>query len=449
MHQEMKRSCVSCKCSDPAALIKRIIMITVLSMVGCAYFNTFYNAQNYYREGKKLVLNDTLTVDSEFFDKTIEKTTAVIVKYPNSRYVDDALFMMGASYYYKGDYSRALEKFDFLSLNYPQSKFYDDALYYKGLSYYKQHRCGPAIVALKEAMLSEQYEAKSMIALCYVYLKDGNYASLTEVAKDLLKGRLNSKEKRWILHLLGEAQFNQKLYSDAFETFNELLTITRIKEDERTLKLKIAEIYLGMGMYEKCQDFLQGEGDPEFKSVLADLNVKLGNIVKAKELYFEAGINSVSDFASEAFYKLAQLYKGEDSLEMAIAYYDSSINRAPMSEYGTKSKKMADVLKRINVLSQETENIDRAQFLLAEIYFVDFNDSERAVVEYKKVYKNFPKSKWAPKALYAHIWITHNVFNNDSLANLLADDLQTKYPNSEYAKSTKNILGENVNDEGE
>ena len=36
---------------------------------GCAYFNTFYNAQNYYRQGMKLVVNDTLKQDSEFFDK--------------------------------------------------------------------------------------------------------------------------------------------------------------------------------------------------------------------------------------------------------------------------------------------------------------------------------------------------------------------------------------------
>ncbi|MCK4453314.1 outer membrane protein assembly factor BamD, partial [candidate division WOR-3 bacterium] len=122
----------------PRARMKIASFFLAVVLSSCAYFNTFYNAQSYYRKGMKRVTNDTLKVDSEDFDKTIEKSIAVIVKYPNSRYVDDALFMMGSSYYYKGDYSRALEKLDFLCLNYPESKFYDDALYYKGLSYYQQ-----------------------------------------------------------------------------------------------------------------------------------------------------------------------------------------------------------------------------------------------------------------------------------------------------------------------
>ncbi|MCK4251445.1 tetratricopeptide repeat protein [candidate division WOR-3 bacterium] len=422
--------------------LKIVGFICIMLAASCAYFNTFYNAQSYYREGMKRVTNDTLKVDSEYFDKTIEKATAVIVKYPDSRYIDDALLMMGSSYYYKGDYSRALEKLDFLILNYPESKFYDDALYYKGLAYYKQRKLAQATIALKEALLSKQYRVRAMVVLCYVYYQDANYASLTEIAKDLQKESLNLKERRWVLRLLGEAQFNQESYGAALELFNELLSLTRVKEAQQVLKLKIAEIYLEMEEYEECQGFLEGERDPEFKNLLADLYVELGDIEKAKETYFEVAVSGMSNFAAQAFYKLAELYRDADSLEAAIAYYDSSVNRASMNEYGLKSKKMADILRRIDVLVKETENIDRAQFLLAEIYFVDFNEPERAVIEYQKVYTDFPGSEWAPKALYAQLWITSNVFKDDSLASLFASDLRIKYPGSEYAISAMNFLGE-------
>jgi len=418
--------------------------IWLLLFGSCAYFNTFYNAQSYYRKGMKRVTNDTLKVDSEDFDKAIEKSIAVIVKYPNSRYVDDALFMMGSSYYYKGDYSRALEKLDFLCLNYPESKFYDDALYYKGLSYYQQLKFAQAIIALKEAMLSKQFKIKSMIMLSYVYFKDGNYSALTEVAENLLKERLNSKERSWVLQLIAEAQFNQESYADALRFFNELLVLTRVEETKQVLKLRIAEIYLEMEEYEKCRSFLENERDPEFKSILADLHVELGDVKKAKEIYFDVAANSVSDLAAQAFYKLAELCRDEDSLELAIAYYDSSVNKSAMSEHGVESKKMADVLRRIDVLAKETENLDRAQFLLAEIYFVDFDDPKRALIEYQKVYTDFPSSEWAPKALYAQLWITSNIFEDDSLASLLTNDLLTKYPGSEYAKSAVNFLEKNT-----
>jgi len=418
----------------------KIAGLFVVLTAGCAYFNTFYNAQNYYRQGMKSVVNDTLKQDSEFFDKTIEKTTAVIVKYSRSRYVDDALFMMGASYYYKGDYSRALEKLDFLLVNYPESKFYDDALYYRGLAYYQQGKFAQAIISLKEAQLSKQFRVKSLVILCLVYFKENNYGALADVARELLQERIETKDRRWLLQLLGNAQFNQKLFSEALQTFNELLSVTRVEVDERQLKLKIAEIYLEMGEYEKCEDFLQGQEDPEFKSMLADLNVKLGNTMKARDIYLEVGINNYTEIAAEAFYKLAELLREEDSLEHAIAYYDSSVTRAPMSEYGITAKKVADVLRRIDILTKETENIDRAQFLLAETYFVDFNDPETAVREYVKVYENFPNSDWAPKALYAQLWITAHVFKNDSLTDILIDDLLVSYPSSEYAESAKNMF---------
>ncbi len=423
-----------------ALRLKIIGFLFFVFVANCVYFNTFYNAQNYFRQGKKLVVHDTLRLDHEFFDKTIEKTTSVLIKYPGSRYVDDALFMMGAAYYYKGDYRRALEKLDFFVLNYADSKFYDDALYYKGLAHYKQGKFAQAIIAFDELRQSKHFRVKAMIALCYVYFKEYNYSALTQVATDLIKEGIDKKERRWLLRLLGEAYFEQEQYANAAETFHDLLSITRVKEDEREIKLKIAESYLEMGEFDKCKKFLEGQSDPEFKRILADLDVRLGNIAKAKELYFNIAVNSSFEFSSETFFKLAELYKADDSLELAIANYDSAVNRAPMSEYGVKAKRMADILRKIEVFSKETEEIDRAQFLLAEIYFINFDDPQRAMVEYAKVFTEFPQSEWAPKAMYARFWIARKVIKDDSLAVSLARDLIGRYPNSEYAQSVLGFL---------
>lgn len=416
------------------------VVFCFIFLSSCAYFNTVYNAKNYYREGKKSVLHDTLKVDSEFFDKAIEKATLTIVNHPECHWVDDVLFIMGASYYYKGDYKRALEKLDFLLVNYPESHFHDDGLYYKGLAYYKQLKYGSAIISLREAMESKPYRKKAMIALSYVYYRDGNYVSLTDVIQQLLIESLNLSRKRDVYRLLAEAQFEQSLFSDALESYNNLLDITRIEEDKRTLKLKIAEIYLELGEYELCRDFLAGEDDVEFKTLLGDLNVEIGEIEKAKEMYVETAQSHLTDFAAEAYYKLAQLYENEDSLELAIAYYDSSAMRSPYSEYGAEAQKKAEILNRILTLSNETDNVDRAQFLLAEIYFVDLGEPEKAIEGYQKVYENHPRSLWAPKALYAQFWITKNIIENDSIAYLLAQDLLIRYPHTEYAMSTQKLF---------
>ena len=424
-----------------ASYLNRILFYFILLVSGCAYFNTFYNAQNYYREAKKGVTHDTLKVDSEFFEKAIEKATVVIVKYPTCRWVDDALFMMGAAYYYKGDYNRALEKLDFFCLNYPKSRFYVDALYYKGLSYYKQQKLGPATIALKEAAGSKYYRRKALHALCYVYNKDGNYASLIEVAKQLLKESLGAMEKRSVYYLLGDAQFNQKSYTEALKTYNTLIDITHDEAEKRNLKLKIAKIYLEVGEYELCRTFLANEQDIEFKNLLADLMVRIGDTEKAMGLYLEVA-NNASDFTAEAYYKLAGLYKDQDSLELAIAYYDSAINKSYTDDLRNKAQKKAAVLQRIVGLTKDTLNLDRAQFLLAEIYYVDLDEPTKALNEYRKVSEEFPKSEWAARALYAEFWINKNYLANDSVAGLLAQQLLSKYPNSDYAMSIKKIIAE-------
>ncbi len=421
-----------------------LVFAGVSLLAGCAYFNTFYNCQSYFHQGMKQVTHDTLKVGGQNFDKTIEKATSVIVKYPRSRYVDDALFMMGASYYYIGDYLRALEKLDYLSFNYPESKFYDDALYYKGLANYKMQRWGQAVVAFREAVTYPRFRQKALIGLSYVYYQEGDYASLTEVAGELLQRGLGKKEKRSLLFLLGEAQFNREQYAEANETFMELLGLTRIPGEQRNLKLKIAETYLAMGEYETCRTFLSGEVDVQFKKILADLNVRVGDTVAAKETYLDVATSSMTDASARAFWDLAEIYRIQDSVAFAIAYYDSAVSRAPLSEHGIKAKKMADVLRRIDVLVQQTDDPDRAQFLLAEIYFIDFNEPARAAREYEKVYELYPRSEWAPKALYAHLWIVWKILNDESSAYRLRQELSVRYPDSEYARSA--ILTEDPED---
>ncbi|OGC43477.1 hypothetical protein A2Y85_00100 [candidate division WOR-3 bacterium RBG_13_43_14] len=409
-------------------------------LTNCAYFNTYYNASNYFRQGMKGVQNDTLKYDNENFNKTIEKTTSVIVKYPRSRYVDNSLFMMGVSYYYKGDYARAIEKLEFLILNYPQSNHINAAHYYKALAYLKTRKYSPAVIALKESMKSKKYRDRARLILCYVYYQDNNYSALNQCVEELLSSNLEKDKRQVILKLVAEASHKLRKYEPALSYYNELLNNSRTGEEKKKYKSKIAKIYLEMGEYESCRNFLEGESDVEFQEILGDLCVKLVNYQEAKDIYLTLTASKYGISAAEVFFKLSEIYRQEDSIETAIAYYDSAYTRGSTSEYGIKAKKMSDVLRRIQSLGQETENLDRAQFLRAETYYVDFNDPQRAAGEYKKVYDNYPKSEWAPKALYAHFWIAIHELNDDSLSNDLSRRLMDQFPATEYSMSAAKII---------
>ncbi len=420
--------------------ISMLFLVSFMAFSSCAYFNTVYNAKNYFRQGKKTVVHDTLMVDSENFDKAIEKATAIIVKYPQTRWVDDALFIMGASYYYKGDYSRSLEKLDFLVMNYPESGFYYDAQYLIGLASYRLKKYGSAIVALEELLESKKYRKRALIALLYVYHGDGSYDRLYGVADTLLATSLKYEERRTVLRFMGLAQFEEEKFTEALETSRRLLEITRDESGRRELKLRIAEIYKEIGEYELCRNFVEGEVEPEFRDLLADLCMVTGDLENAKDIYIELSQNRQPDVSAEAYYELAQMYEQSDSIDLAITHYDSALVKSPNSEYGLKARKRSDVLKRIQSLSADTEDVVRSQFLLAEIYFSDLDDLPKALEGYEKVYREYPDSKWAPKALYAHFWIARNLFQDDTMSARLGQELIEEYPRTEYAMSARKMI---------
>ena len=108
-------------CSRGGFLGKRVDNFT-------AYYNTFYNAKKEYRTGIKaieragdqninrnLYLSVFLTPErvssQNNFDEAILKSADVLRENPNSKWVDDALLLIGQSYFYLKNYVGAEQKF--------------------------------------------------------------------------------------------------------------------------------------------------------------------------------------------------------------------------------------------------------------------------------------------------------------------------------------------------
>ena len=80
------------------------IKILPLFFFSCVYYNTFYNAEVNYEEAEKII-QETSSSNSgddkipaqakKLLGKAIENSNIVINKYPDSKYVDDAYFIIG------------------------------------------------------------------------------------------------------------------------------------------------------------------------------------------------------------------------------------------------------------------------------------------------------------------------------------------------------------------
>ena len=105
------------------------LLLLFLFFTNCAYYNTFYNAEKYFKEAE-VIIDDTNKDNSEIpqqakklLSQSIEKSQKVLDKFPNSKYIDDSYFLIGKSSFIKGDYSYSEKYFRKLVNEFPNSTF--------------------------------------------------------------------------------------------------------------------------------------------------------------------------------------------------------------------------------------------------------------------------------------------------------------------------------------
>ena len=97
-------------------------LISMLLWVsGCAYFNTFYNAQQYFRDAENIRITKggtSVPVSAmDKYGKTIKKCETVLKDYPESKYRTDAVLLMAISRYYRGEYDQAQADLNDIKIN--------------------------------------------------------------------------------------------------------------------------------------------------------------------------------------------------------------------------------------------------------------------------------------------------------------------------------------------
>jgi TolA-binding protein len=116
---------------------------TIGSITSCVYFNTYYNAEKYFRQAEKARAEAEAQgagardarSRSQYvilYDKAVRKASIVLEKYPDSDLIDDAMFIAGRALYWQRDYQYAMRSFRDLELNFPESEYSDRARLWRG-----------------------------------------------------------------------------------------------------------------------------------------------------------------------------------------------------------------------------------------------------------------------------------------------------------------------------
>lgn len=136
-----------------------------------AYFNTFFKSQEDFNEGyndyrttlisfynkrlDSLGINPPISASvKDKMDKAIERSSKIIQYHKNSKYIDDAVLIIGKSYYFEGEYFKAERTFNEFLSKFSSSNLADEAILYLGQTKVRVDKKDEGEVIFKNLLLN-------------------------------------------------------------------------------------------------------------------------------------------------------------------------------------------------------------------------------------------------------------------------------------------------------
>ncbi|MCI0514388.1 tetratricopeptide repeat protein [candidate division KSB1 bacterium] len=324
----------------------------------CAYYNTFYNAEQAYKKAvqererrlENLQKNRSTTggpeqnrpgaVELQNFDKAIEKASKVLQLHPKSKYVDNALMLVGKSFYYKEDNLKAVRKFQELLENYPESKFAPEAQFWLAQSYLQMQNYEEAEKSFQDIISSKvphEIKDEALLAIGELYYVKADYITAAHEYQSAVKAMKGKDKRAKAAFRMGECYLTLKDYEKAIDAFDQAVRYSTDTQTEDNALFQLAMCQKKLNQYDEAMNYLQKllgrdsyeENWPIAKIEMAQCIYQKGKIEQAMDWYdaiIQDRLNpgrpeltqSYSDGAALAYFYMAEIYKNN------YAQYDSA-----------------------------------------------------------------------------------------------------------------------------
>jgi len=437
------------------AVLVILLGTTVGQFGACAYFNTFTNAKHSFREAEDMEPNPDgkLTPGArKKYDESIEKSRKLLELYPDSKWVDDAIFLMSRSYFAKSEFGRCLRRLDELEERFPDHPWQERALFMRGICHLEDGDEARAITILQrmeEVYPKSEHLAEGIFRGGEAEYRLGNWEAAVAAYQHLLD---RFKHSDWNDEAeLKIARSQRELGQDSLAVAT-VMHLAEVGQNRRRVfegQLLGATILFDRRDFESCRVILE-ELEPvadnfqargEVLMLLAritEVGGQLDEAVMAMEAVATEFPRSIH--AAEAWYRIGLIRQNrEEDFELAIEAYDQAKREAPRSLFsdlaGNKRRAVQELMDFQASFGDSPPDSSAAelQFKQAENHFLLLENPEQALLEYGRVLDEYPESPLAPQAAYAIAYIQRYSLADSIAALAAADRLLERYPDSEAA----------------
>lgn len=369
-----------------------VILALALTITGCAFFNTYFNARKSYnngvaslkksRETSQSAASQSITLDrfslegvtpteeaKKFFGLAIEKGNKVVVLHPMSSWVADAILLMGKAHYLRGtgnDYYDAKNRFEVFMTRYPSSPMLPEAKLWYGKTLLRLRLESEASEALRQIPFLTKHP--DLIAESLIYLGDLSSAN-PDVALDYYQ---RAAEQECLATLRRVALFKSAFLLYTFGRFEESIGYFQ-KLNKQDLEISerfdvillSARCFKALGQHGKAISMLDKTvGDLRYKNHFAQAEFEIAEALyrqgklREAEKQFNHVIDSYKNplYSGDAFYMLGLMHDTSSASDadgwrpqrdMAVKYYSIVRNKYAASTYASSAGRRLDLLQKL------------------------------------------------------------------------------------------------------
>ena len=450
----------------------------------CAYFNTFYNAEQYFKKAEKIRLEkagESIPISAiDDYSNVIEKSKRVLDEYPESTYRKDALLLIGKSHFYRQEFRLAEAIFqqfdDEFGANYPF-----ESGYWKAMVKWRQGKSQAALEDLKEIIdhqLVSDQQSQVYLSIAEIQLE----LSLDSSAlNNLLRGAeltTDTEQRGQIYYRISLLAYDKKDYDLSLQANKNLIRYTSSRKRIEEAKLQIVRIHRILGNWDTVMSEIKTILiDDRFIRIHGSLELELVQLyqMKGENILAKNRLESIiadyprSETSADAYFMLGEIAINDNwDLEDAIKQYSQVTREYRKSQYTPTANLRVKQIKSYNdskssiielrkeFLSKVTddttnsdsildskskdvastlnyESLANHYYNLGELEAFHFNRPKEALIHFLMIIDSIPNTSQYSKSLFTSCYIADQ--QGDSvLAITLRDSLFSKFPRSEFAE---------------
>ena len=461
--------------------VSGILVAGSMIFLSCsAYLNTYYNAENAFREGniahQKILKQfpDSIIVAPPAasiprYDRAIEKSIKVIdVHSKKKKWHDNALFLMGKSYFHKKEMPQAIRRFREMIETFPTSPLVPEAYVYMAKAYIEEDNLNIAEEMI--TMVLQKYPAvdkNQQVSLLLVEIsvrREGRSHAIALLQKALSSAKSEDQRIDLIIRLselyiqlkqydkavaLLERAPRKKKYPAQMYRMDKALLVSYIQIDSLERALILADAMIATKLYFKYErEVLLQKGRilkmlGRYDEAISALRKITGNLDSTTVT------TDTSKITAQAFYELALIYqkKKADFQEAKSLYKLAAKGKDTVSVAASRKRLSAlEMLEKLqNQKSQSPEEKNITILKIGELYKYELDEPDSAYSQFLMLSRDTGAGpEYIGKALCAAAFVARDDMNDTTRSDSLFRIVIRDFPASDFAKISQEQLNEPV-----